>query len=58
MKHTVEREDRAFMHSLIVKKSAKKELDRLTDQIFEKIDTATIVKIRHRKEVYRLTQTK
>lgn len=96
MKHTVAREDRAFMHSLIVKKSAKKELDRLTDQIFEKIDAAilklkkepfpfpqskklkgenrrrlhigdyrviytvdegrktiTIVKIRHRKEVYR-----
>jgi mRNA interferase RelE/StbE len=84
------------MHSLVIKKSAKKELDRLTDQIFEKIDTAilklkeepfpfpqskklkgenkrrlhigdyrviytvnegrktiTIVKIRHRKEVYR-----
>ena len=96
MKHTAAREDRAFMHSLVIKKSAKKELDRLTDQIFEKIDTAilklkeepfpfpqskklkgenkrrlhigdyrviytvnegrktiTIVKIRHRKEVYR-----
>lgn len=96
MKHTVAREDRAFMHSLVIKKSAKKELDRLPDQIFEKIDTAilklkedpfpfpqskklkgenrrrlqigdyrviytvderhkviTIVKIRHRKEVYR-----
>lgn len=53
MKHTAAREDRAFMHRLIVKKSAKKKLDRLTDQIFEKIDTATIVKIRHRKEVYR-----
>lgn len=96
MKRTAAREDHAFMYSLIIKKSAKKESDRLSDQVFEKIDAAilklkkepfpfpqskklkgenrrrlhigdyrvlytvderqkviTIVKIRHRKEVYR-----
>ena len=35
-------EKNACVHKLVLKKSAKKELDRLSDTVFQKIDTAIL----------------